>query len=208
MLAKMRAEEISQAMALLGIPHHEFLGYRDSGMMGTDANDHLDSFWRADFIEATARLVHLIRVYRPEVMTVYDPFGGYGHSDLARFPLKDGEDVWEPAKLYWTAWPRSRMRGFAEARKAAGLISDEEYAELKDAGTPDEDITCWMDVSRLFERKEAALRAHRTQIPDDWFLLSIPDEFKSEFFGREAFVRIFSRVDAPRRETDLFTGLR
>jgi LmbE family N-acetylglucosaminyl deacetylase len=224
-LAEMRAEEISNALALLGIPHHEFLGYRDSGMMGTEANDHLDSFWRADFFEATGRLVHLIRRYRPDVMTIYDPFGGYGHpdhiqvhriglaaffgsSDLARFPLKDGDQAWEPAKLYWTAWPRSRMRGFAEARKAAGLISDEEYAELKDAGTPDEDITCWMDVSHLFDRKEAALRAHRTQIPDDWFLLTIPDEFKSEFFGREAFVRIFSRVDAPRRETDLFTGLR
>ena len=80
-LVEIRRQEMKEALAILGVKHHEFLGYRDSGMMDTDANRHEDSFWQADFMEATARLIKLVRSYRPEVMTIYDPFGGYGHPD-------------------------------------------------------------------------------------------------------------------------------
>ena len=33
------------------------LGYRDSGMMGTESNAHPEAFWNADLDEATGRLV-------------------------------------------------------------------------------------------------------------------------------------------------------
>lgn len=224
-LAEVRAEEMRAAMEVLGVPHHHFLGYRDSGMMGTEANVHPDAFWSADFMEATARLVHLIRAYTPEVMTVYDPFGGYGHpdhinvhrvgvaaffgcADLRRFPLAEGEEVWEPKKLYWSTWPRSRVRRFAEIRLELGRITEEELEAVQDAGTPDEDISTWIDVQDLADVKVAALRAHRSQIPEDWFMLAVPEEYRPEVMGREAFVRVYSRVDAPNPEHDLFAGLR
>ncbi len=224
-LDEVRAEEVRAALEILGVEHHEFLGYRDSGMMGTDANQHPGSFWQADFMEATTRLIHLMRRYQPEVITVYDPFGGYGHpdhinvhrvgiaaffgaSDLARFPLEEGEEPWQPMKLYWAAWPRSRVRSFAEMRLAAGTIEAEEYQRLQHAGTPDEDITAWLDVRHFVHQKLAALRAHKTQIPDDWFFLALPEDQLPEALGREAYMRIFSRVEAPVREDDLFAGLR
>ncbi len=224
-LAEVRAAEVRSALGILGVDDHHFLGYRDSGMMGTEANEDSRSFWRADFMEATARLVGLIRRFRPEVMTVYDPFGGYGHpdhinvhrvglaayfgaSDLARFPLEDGQKSWQPLKLYWTAWPRSRMKGFADLRLAAGIIEPDEYQRLLNAGTPDEEITAWLDVRDHLARKVEAIRAHRTQISDDWFLLALPEEMLPEVLGREAFMRVSSRVPAPDREHDLFTGLR
>lgn len=225
LLAEVRAAEIADALSILGVGHHEFLGYRDSGMMGTDANSHPDSFWNADFMEATGRLVRLIRLYQPEVVTVYDPFGGYGHpdhinvhriglaaffgtSDLGRFPLREGEVQWEPSKLYWTAWPRSRVRKLSDIRHELGLIDDEEHERLKSAGTPDRDISVWMDVSDVVDRKEKALRAHRSQIPDDWFMLAVPPEHRTEVLGREAFLRVFSRVEAADAEDDLMAGLR
>ena len=34
--------------------------------------------------EATGRLVWLIRTYRPDVVTTYNAFGGYGHPDHIR----------------------------------------------------------------------------------------------------------------------------
>jgi N-acetyl-1-D-myo-inositol-2-amino-2-deoxy-alpha-D-glucopyranoside deacetylase len=224
-LAEVRAGEVRSALDILGVEHHEFLGYRDSGMMGTDANRHPHAFWQADFMEATGRLVRLIRCYRPEVMVVYDPFGGYGHpdhinvhrigiaayvgtSDLSRFPLEDGEETWEPSKLYWTAWPRSRVVRFAELRHAMGMIDDEELDRARSAGVPDADVTAWIDVTDRVDRKERALRAHRSQIPEDWFLISVPEETRPEVLGKEAFVRVFSRVGAPDREDDLFAGLR
>jgi N-acetyl-1-D-myo-inositol-2-amino-2-deoxy-alpha-D-glucopyranoside deacetylase len=222
-LAEVRAAEVRAALDVLGVTHHEFLGYRDSGMMGTEPNDHPESFWRADFMEATGRLVELIRRYQPEVLVIYDPFGGYGHpdhinvhrigmaafagaADHGRFPVEG--DPWAPLKLYWTAWPRSRTRIMADARLASGKITEEEHARMYESGTPDEHIHAWVDVSERIDQKLAALKAHRSQIPDDWFLLTVGDEERPIMMGRESFVRVFSRVDTPAVEEDLFTGLR
>ena len=60
-LAEVRAGEIVAALDILGVEHHEFLGYRDSGMMGEPTNQHPDCFWAADFDEAVGRMVKLIR---------------------------------------------------------------------------------------------------------------------------------------------------
>ncbi len=224
-LAAMRAEELAKALAILGVPHQHFLGYRDSGMMGDSQNDHPDSFWRADFMEATGRLVRHVRRYQPEVMVVYDPFGGYGHPDHiqvhrvgvaayqgafdeSRFPLEDGEEPWMPQKLYWATWPRSRVQVFAKARFEGGFIDREEYERMSKAGMPDEEITAVIDVGPWLDLKFEALTAHRTQIPDDWFMFQVPEEQRSAAFGRETFLRMFSRVEAPFREDDLFAGLR
>ncbi len=225
-LGEVRAEELAKALAILGVQHSEFLGYRDSGMMGDPANDHPDSFWQADFQEATKRLVHLIRKHQPEVMVVYDPFGGYGHPDhinvhrvgvaafyqcrdLARFPLADGDEEWQPQKLYWTAWPRSRVRAFAEVRHREGQISDEEYERARNGGYPDESINAWISVERHWQQKEDAWRAHRTQIPEDWFAFQVPAEQRPKVFGSEAFVRVAALgVSCTDVEDDLFAGLR
>src|SRR5262245_7910064 len=80
-LAEVRREELRRAAAILGITHQEFLGYRDSGMAGTPANDHPDCFHQADMEEATGRLVRLVRAYRPQVLVSYNEHGGYGHPD-------------------------------------------------------------------------------------------------------------------------------
>ena len=228
-LAEMRAEEVAAALAILGVKHHEFLGYRDSGMMGTDANQHPKAFWQADLIAATARLVTLIRRYQPEVMVVYDPFGGYGHPDhiqvhrvgvaaffggrdLGWYPLAEGEEYWTPRKLYWNAWGRQRMKAITALRSdddaAEEDADDDSYFSRQDRGFPDEEISAIIDVSDYLDRKVAALRAHRSQIPNDWFLLTVPDEVRREFFGTESFVRLFSSVESQLPETDLFSGLR
>ena len=57
------------------------LGYRDSGMMDTEANAHPDCFWKADLEEATGKLVSVIREAQPAVMVTYDANGNYGHPD-------------------------------------------------------------------------------------------------------------------------------
>src|SRR3982750_1161146 len=47
-----RVEETMAAAKILGVARTEFLGYVDSGMMGTPENDAPDSFWQADVEEA------------------------------------------------------------------------------------------------------------------------------------------------------------
>lgn len=224
-LIEMRAEEMAKALAILGVPNHHFLGFRDSGMMGTEPNQHPDCFWQADFMESTGRLVGLIRRYTPEVLTIYDPFGGYGHpdhiqvhrvgmaaffgaDDIGRFPLGEGEEPWKVTKLYMNTWPRTRVAVMIAARLKAGLITEEEARQSAGWGTPDEDITTMVDVIRWVDVKVNALRAHRTQIPEDWFMLQVPDKDLPAAIGTEAFQRIYSRVDVPFREDDLFVGIR
>ncbi len=56
-------------------------GIRDSGMMGTPANEHPRAFWRADIDVAAGHLVDVMREVRPQVLVTYDTNGGYGHPD-------------------------------------------------------------------------------------------------------------------------------
>ncbi len=76
-----RRREMAAAIAALGVDEHVWLGYRDSGMVGTDDNDHPDSFHRADLDEAAARLAAILRRVRPDVVVSDDVHGTYGHPD-------------------------------------------------------------------------------------------------------------------------------
>ncbi|MFO7292244.1 MAG: PIG-L family deacetylase [Actinomycetes bacterium] len=221
-LAEVRAEEMAAAMSILGVEQHVFLGYRDSGMMGADSNFHPDCFWQADFDDAVGRLVSIIRRFRPEVMTIYDPYGGYGHpdhiqvhrvglaafwaaADLARYPLQEGEEPWLVPKLYWSAWPRSRRRRFAEMQLEAGEITEEQFEQAANSGVPDELLTL-VDTREWIDTKLKALRAHRSQIPEDWFMLRVDEDMRDEVVGLEAFYRVHSSVDVV-DDGDLFAGL-
>lgn len=207
-LAQVRAEEVAAALDILGVGQHEFLGYRDSGMMGWEDNLHPDCFWQADFMEATGRLVRLIRKHRPEIVTIYDPFGGYGHpdhiqvhriglaafhdsSDVIRFPLRGDEEPWQTDRLWMSVWPRSRMALWADLGAASGDMDEEESARLRNSGFPDERVSFWMEVEDLVDLKLAAIKAHRTQIPPGWSLMNVPDAYKPELLGREAFVELY-----------------
>lgn len=221
-LAQVRAQEIADALSILGVGEHAFLGYRDSGMMGEDANLHPDSFWQADFDTAVGRVVSHIRRFRPDVMTIYDPYGGYGHpdhiqvhraglaavwaaTDLARYPLGPGEEPWMVPKVYWSSWPRSRRRKFAEIRLAAGEITQEEFDVASVSGTPD-DLLTFVDTSDWIEPKLKALRAHRSQIPENWFMLAVDEEMRQEVVGIETFYRVHTSASVP-DDGDLFAGV-
>lgn len=105
-LGELRAVELERAMGVLGVTEWENLGYHDSDMMGRSGNHDPRSFWQADLDEAARRLVWMIRRYRPDVVTTYNDFGGYGHPDHIRthdvtvraFP-RAGDPAWYPEQL-------------------------------------------------------------------------------------------------------------
>ncbi len=105
-LAEIRAVELEAALTALGVTSWENLGYRDSGMMGTPGNHDPRSFWQADLDDAIRRLVWLIRLHRPDVMTHYNDFGGYGHPDHIRAHqvaigafYRAGDPEWHPEQV-------------------------------------------------------------------------------------------------------------
>jgi N-acetyl-1-D-myo-inositol-2-amino-2-deoxy-alpha-D-glucopyranoside deacetylase len=223
-LAEVRTRELEEACRILNVTHQEYLGYRDSGMMGTPENDDPRSFYQADLEEATGRMVALVRRYRPQVLVTYDANGFYGHPDHIRanqvtvgafaragdpsaYP-EQGLAPWTPLKLYYTAIPRSAFVEMGRRLTEAGIEFPAEERESAPPGTPDELVTTFVDTSTEVEAKRAALLAHRTQMNPEFFWMKIGPEIFNEVFGRETFQRVESRVPAPDREDDLFAGLR
>lgn len=218
-MAEVRRRELERALAVLGGPEHRFLGYRDSGMRGTDANGHPDSFEQADLDEAGGRLVEIIRDFRPSVIVSDDEQGTYGHPDhvkanrvVTRAAELAGGDGWPVPKRYVHALPRSRLLAFQQQMRAAGLPSpfgDEAVTSVDELpfGVPDERITAAIDVRTWLDRKRDAMRAHASQIGEDSFFLNLPQDLGAEVFGWEYFVLVEGEPGgAP--EDDLFAGIR
>jgi mycothiol conjugate amidase Mca len=227
-LAEVRREELNQAIAILGIGDLEILGYRDSGMDGTESNSHPDCFNMADMDEATGRLVRLVRAYRPQVLISYNEQGGYGHpdhiachkitvaafdaaGDAGRYPQAGAP--WTPLKLYYANLPRQLLRNAWEQMKARGMptpLDDPDFDPSRFT-VPDEQITTVIDVGNYLRQKYDALMVHRTQIAADGRFMAIPEDLRREIFGKEYFSRVASRVALPQSaayEDDLFAGVR
>ena len=105
-LGEIRAVELERAMAALGVTEWENLGYHDSDMMGRAGNADPRCFWQADLDEGAGRLVWMIRRHRPDVITTYNDFGGYGHPDHIRTHdvsvrafARAGDSAWYPEQL-------------------------------------------------------------------------------------------------------------
>jgi LmbE family N-acetylglucosaminyl deacetylase len=105
-LGELRAAELEAALGELGVTEWENLGYRDSDMMGRVGNLDPRTFWQADIDEAAGRLTWLVRRHRPDVITTYNAFGGYGHPDhirthevAVRAWARAGDPAWYPSQL-------------------------------------------------------------------------------------------------------------
>lgn len=223
-LGTIREGELRAAAAVLGIGDVTVLGYRDSGMKGMSANADPRGFISADPREAAGQLAAVLRARRPHVIVTYDERGGYGHPDhrmahrVTRLAIEqaaeagDGGKGWQVRKLYYTVIARQAVLSVNERLQARGLQppfrAHNLDADVRQAIVPDEVITARVDVRDYQQRVRQALLAHRTQLPEDDVLLALPRDVAGEFFGVEYYVRAFTRVPAPERETDLFAGLR
>lgn len=146
-LAEIRAAELACSLSALGgrAIHHHLLGYRDSGMIGTDANGHPDSFWQADLDEATRRLVEIVRVARPRVIVSYDENGNYGHPDhinaarIAREAyLASTGQPWAVSRFYEIAFVRERWFELMGAMKERGIVLPWDLDEIVGGPPADE----------------------------------------------------------------------
>lgn len=223
-LAEIRREELRRACDILGVDEVHFLDYRDSGMAGEPSNDEPHAFWKADIHEAVGRLVAHIRAFKPHVVVTYDANGAYGHPDhiqahrvtllaveaayLGKMYPQAGEP-WRISKMYYTAFPASGARKAIELAKQFGQPSPfgDTPADELDFVTRDELVTTKVDVGEQVARKQQALRAHHSQITDDFPLLAMPAEMVREHFPWEHFQMVWSNVPTRVPESDLFAGL-
>ena len=222
-----RRRELAAAMAALRVSSHHWLGYRDSGMAGSDSNDHPDSFHRAEVEQAAARLATIIRSERPQVVVSDDRHGTYGHPDhikayqvtvravaLAADPQASlPEAPWQVAKRYVHTLGKDRLLALHRALLDAGLSSpfgDAELTRVQDLplGTDAAEVTTEVDVRSWLDAKRRALAAHASQIGPDSFFLNTPEELMGQMFATEQFVLEAGTPGVEHgRESDLFSGL-
>ena len=156
-LGETRMGEIAAAMRALGVARWENLGYRDSGMDGTDGNSDPRSFHHhinTNLDDTTEPLVRLIRATQPDVIATYDDFGGYGHPDhiaaakIARRAWEVAGDptwrpaagpAWSPKKLYEVRIPDSQRDAVLALLESRGIESG--WSEPKDV--PPEELEKW-----------------------------------------------------------------
>ncbi|HYA01423.1 MAG TPA: N-acetyl-1-D-myo-inositol-2-amino-2-deoxy-alpha-D-glucopyranoside deacetylase [Candidatus Binatia bacterium] len=222
-LKEIRADELRRACQILGVSEVNFLDYGDSGMAGTDTNNLPGAFWQVDMDEAVRRVVAHIRRFRPHVVVTYDSNGGYGHPDhiqAHRVTLLAVEAAyhalypelgpsWRVSKLYYTAFPLSEARRAVEMARVAGMKPPfgETDPDALEFITPDEWVTTVVNVRDQLARKREALLAHRSQLTEDFALLSVPEAVLREHFFNEHYQLVVSRVPTALPESDVFAGV-
>ena len=159
-LGKHRELEIAEAMRILGVTDHRFLGtrgardvrrqprtYEDSGMQwgahGAEAvrDAGKNSMAEASLGELIGDVITVIDELRPRAVISYDSTGGYGHPDHVRAHLVSLAASEEFGVPFFEIVPPG-----------------EDGAQASDAALRE------VDVSSVIERKIAALGAYRTQL--------------------------------------------
>jgi mycothiol S-conjugate amidase len=228
-IQEIRRSEMAQAQRILGFSHH-WLGYVDSGLPEGDPPPPLPEgcFALVPLEESTRSLVEVIRRFRPHVVTTYNENGGYPHPDhircheisVAAFEaagdpeaFADAGEPWQPLKLYYdVTFTRERVEAFHNALVERGIESP--YGEWlanweeRAASQRAPKVTTKVYCADHFERRDAALIAHATQVdPQGWFF-KVPLDVQREVFPWEQFELARSLVDTDIPEDDLFAGVR
>jgi mycothiol S-conjugate amidase len=228
-LAGVRRRELDESVRIIGYDALHLLGYRDSGMAGTESNAHPDTFANANLDDAVGRLVAIVREERPQVIVGYARDRVYVHPDHLRVHeisvlaferagdpawYLDAGEPWTPAKLYFSSgFTRARIQSMHDWFVARGEESPfTQWIERMETEAPEEDpTTTRIDVADYLVVGREALLAHATQVAPDSFFFRVPLEVAREMYPWEDYTLAQSRVDAPRDgeyESDLFAGIR
>lgn len=192
-LGEVRTAELRASARVLGCARVEVLGYRDSGLGG----DAPGGFATADTGEVAARVAGLLREERADLLTVYDPAGGYGHPDhvqvhragVAAARLAGTRVVLEATVNRDLLLRALRLASFVH-RLPDGFVHGMERSYV-----PAAEITHRVKVGRYEVAKRAAMAAHVTQTTGGeavrtlaW-LLRLPRPLFRVVLGTEWYVR-------------------
>jgi len=202
-LADIRRSELEKAASIIGYDEVVFLGYRDSGMPGTDDNRRADAFVNATFAEVLRHIVEIVRRERPVLVLGYDSHELYPHpdhlkihevtvalADAAADPLRFPEihDPWSIPVVAAPSFTMQRMRTLHEEMRRRDLGSSLQKSLDLSMGRKD-DVTrlVRVNVRGFVERGRDALRAHATQVDSDGSWFEVPTDVVEEVYPFEDF---------------------
>jgi LmbE family N-acetylglucosaminyl deacetylase len=133
-IADLRVAELNCAVKELGIHHVHLLPYRDSGMKGSQDNEHPQALINAPLESVAGEIAEYIREFKPQVVLTFDPAGGYRHPDhifinqattrafnLAGNPdFKSDHPPYQPVRLFYNTISRFFIRFNVQLLKFLG----------------------------------------------------------------------------------------
>jgi LmbE family N-acetylglucosaminyl deacetylase len=224
-IGDLRENELRCAAEKLGLAGVHFLGYRDSGMTGSENNQDSRSLAKAPIEEVAGKIVHYIRELRPQVVLTFDPVGGYRHPDhiaihnatvkafySAGDPGAYPEDLspYLPRKLYYHTMPRKLMRWavrllplFGKDPRHWGQNEDIDLVSVVEEDFP---VHAWIDYSPVAALKAEASACHASQGGMGFARGPLSWAFRLAA-GKDGFMRAYPEPEPGLRERDLFAGV-
>lgn len=130
-------------------------------------------------------------------------------ADSEQFP--EAGEPWTVSKIYYNhGFMRARMQLLNDECKNHGYKGPfDEWLERwpADDDTFDRRVTTRVPCADFFDARDAALRAHASQIPPDSSFFAVPREFERRLWPTEDFELAKSRVPTSTPEDDLFAGV-
>jgi LmbE family N-acetylglucosaminyl deacetylase len=180
--AEMRSDELMRAAKVLGLKGVFFLGYRDSGMPGTQENKHLDAQINHSLDEVAGRVVKYMRELKPDIVLTHDPIGGYKHPDhihlhkATKLAFEKADDAsfhpeagapFQPRALYYQVFPRGYLKWavrlmplFGQDPTKYGRNKDVNIKELVEVDFP---VHVRLDIGPVVDVKFEAGAQHASQ---------------------------------------------
>jgi LmbE family N-acetylglucosaminyl deacetylase len=195
-LGDRRMGELAASAKELGCARVVGLGYADSGIPAHQAlGDH--TFSRIPPRRAASRLAQLLSEENADVLTMYDPVGGYGHPDhvqVHRVGSLAAQMANTAIRLEATVDRQALQRALRLIAWLRWPNPDFSPARFNHLYTHPDQITHRVDVSGYLDQKRASMHAHLSQTTADHGsrtltrFLQLPDPLFRLVFGREWFV--------------------
>jgi LmbE family N-acetylglucosaminyl deacetylase len=223
-IGRLREQELRCAASHLALSDIHFLGYRDSGMLGSPDNCHPNALVGAPLDEVATRVARLIRQIKPQIVITFDPYGGYGHPDhiaiqratVAAFyaagdesRLHGDQPPYQPQKLYFHTFPRHFLRMAVFFVRLLGKDPSRwgrnNDIDLIAASSQSFPIHARINIRPVAKAKQLASACHSSQYdPPSSGLLQWLIRLAS---GAEMFMRAYPPATNRLREHDLFEGV-
>lgn len=224
-LASMRRDEMARATEIIGF-EHRWLGYEDSGYVPEGDPVPEGSFGDIPKEISAEPLVRLVRSFKPHVLITYNERGGYPHADHIRtheismiaWETSGDSDAypgtgepWEIQKLYFEEIfnpdrANKVLETLTETQPDSPLLEMlQDYVE-RVASRPNTRTTS-VPVAEFFDKRDAALRAHESQVEPDHPFFFWPNDLLRRAWPFEDYRLVESRVPTTLPEDDLFAGI-
>ncbi len=223
--AEMRTAELMRAAKILGLKEVFFLGYRDSGMSGSEDNKHPDAQVAHSIDEVAGRVVKYIRELKPDIVLTFDPIGGYRHPDhihiqqVTTIAFEKADDAsfhpeagapFKPLALYYQVFPHGLLKWAVRLMPLIGR-DPKKFGRNEDIDLTtllvEFPIHVRLDLRSVSEIKSHASAQHASQGGGQMRrgLMGFVTKLVGE---REDYMRAYPPVNGSfRRKRDLFDGI-